>query len=168
MKPTQRKDALRNIGRQKVSYLSIVIIALMGVTMFLGMNYSAAAIDTNGTTFYNDVDFRDIEIVSTRLLSQEDMDILRGIEGDRDAEGIVMTQVRVASGTARKSVNATTFSQRINRPLLVEGQLPADAGSCAVEQNLAQQMGWQVGDRIELTDAEGKQALFLTAATALR
>ena len=162
MKPTQRKDALRNIGRQKVSYLSIVIIALMGVTMFLGMNYSAAAIDTNGTTFYNDVDFRDIEIVSTRLLSQEDMDILRGIEGVRDAEGIVMTQVRVASGTARKSVNATTFSQRINRPLLVEGQLPADAGSCAVEQNLAQQMGWQVGDRIELTDAEGKQALFLT------
>ena len=31
MKRTQRKDALRNIGRQKVSYLSILIIALMGV-----------------------------------------------------------------------------------------------------------------------------------------
>ena len=34
MKRTQRKDALRNIGKQKVSYLSIVIIALMGVTAF--------------------------------------------------------------------------------------------------------------------------------------
>ena len=31
MKRTQRKDALRNIGRQKVSYLSILIIALRKV-----------------------------------------------------------------------------------------------------------------------------------------
>ena len=48
MKPTQRKDALRNIGRQKVSYLSIVIIALMGVTAFLGICYAAAAMKLNG------------------------------------------------------------------------------------------------------------------------
>ena len=94
MKRTQRKDALRNIGRQKVSYLSIVIIALLGVTMFLGMNYSAAAIGKNGTGFYNDVHFRDIEIISTRLLSPEDMDVLRGIEGVQDVEGIVMTGMK--------------------------------------------------------------------------
>ena len=161
MKRTQRKDALRNIGRQKVSYLSIVVIALLGVTMFLGMNYSAAAIGKNGTGFYNDVHFRDIEIISTRLLSPEDMDVLRGIEGVQDVEGIVMTQAKAGSGTSRKSVIATTYSQRINYPMIVEGQLPHEAGSCAVEENLAQQMGWKVGDRIEITDPEGKQALFL-------
>ena len=161
MKRTQRKDALRNIGRQKVSYLSIVVIALLGVTMFLGMNYSAAAIGKNGTDFYNDVHFRDIEIISTRLLSPEDMDVLRGIEGVQDVEGIVMTQAKAGSGTSRKSVIATTYSQRINCPMIVEGQLPHEAGSCAVEENLAQQMGWKVGDRIEITDPEGKQALFL-------
>ena len=161
MKRTQRKDALRNIGRQKVSYLSIVVIALLGVTMFLGMNYSAAAIGKNGTGFYNDVHFRDMEIISTRLLSPEDMDVLRGIEGVQDVEGIVMTQAKAGSGTSRKSVIATTYSQRINCPMIVEGQLPHEAGSCAVEENLAQQMGWKVGDRVEITDSEGKQALFL-------
>ena len=144
-----------------MSYLSIVVIALLGVTMFLGMNYSAAAIGKNGADFYNDVHFRDIEIVSTRLLSQEDMDILRGIEGVRDVEGVVMTQAKAASGTSRKNVIATTYSQRINCPMIVEGQLPHEAGSCAVEENLAQQMGWKVGDRVEITDSEGKQALFL-------
>ena len=71
MKRTQRKDAWRNIWEQKVSFLSIVVIALLGVTMFLGMNYGAAAIDRNGTDYYNDVNFRDVEIVSTRLLSPE-------------------------------------------------------------------------------------------------
>ena len=45
MKRTQRKDALRNIGRQKVSYLSIVVIALLGVTMFLGVFFILPHLD---------------------------------------------------------------------------------------------------------------------------
>ena len=52
MKRTQRKDALRNIGRQKVSYLSIVVIALLGVTAYLGICYSAEAMKANGSVQY--------------------------------------------------------------------------------------------------------------------
>ena len=77
MKLTQRKDALRNIGKQKVSYLSIVIIALMGVTAFLGICYSAAAMKRNGSAIYNEQRYRNVEVISTRLLSAEDMDALR-------------------------------------------------------------------------------------------
>ena len=162
MKPTQRKDALRNIWKQKVSYLSIAVIAMLGVTMFLAMNYGAAAISANGSAFYNDANFRDIEIVSTRLLSPEDMEILSGIEGVKDVEGVLMTQAQVASGLIRKDVNVTTCSDRINRPVLLEGKLPASAEACAVERDLAEEMGWQLGDRIEITDAEGQQPQFLT------
>ncbi|MBQ7754879.1 MAG: hypothetical protein IJR78_04000, partial [Clostridia bacterium] len=162
MKPTQRKDALRNIWKQKVSYLSIAVIAMLGVTMFLAMNYGAAAISANGSAFYNDANFRDIEIVSTRLLSPEDMDVLGAIEGVQDVEGVIMTQGKVASGLIRKDVNVTTFSDRINRPVLLEGKLPASAEACAVERDLAEEMGWQLGDRIEITDAEGQQPQFLT------
>ena len=162
MKPTQRKDALRNIWKQKVSYLSIAVIAMLGVTMFFAMNYGAAAISANGSAFYNDANFRDIEIVSTRLLSPEDMDVLGAIEGVQDVEGVIMTQGKVASGLIRKDVNVTTCSDRINRPVLLEGKLPASAEACAVERDLAEEMGWQLGDRIEITDAGGQQARFLT------
>ncbi len=162
MKHTQFKDALRNIGKQKISFLSILVIAALGVVMFLGIDYSAAALDANGTAFYNDANFRDIEIVSTRLLSPEDMEVLRGIEGVKDVEGTVMTQAKVASGTIRKSVNVTTFSDRINRPVLLQGQLPQGPEACAVEKDLARDMGWQVGDTIEITGTDGQQAQFLT------
>ncbi len=162
MKRTQRKDALRNIWKQKVSYLSIAVIAMLGVTMFLAMNYGAAAISANGSAFYNDANFRDIEIVSTRLLSPEDMDVLGAIEGVQDVEGVVMTQGKVASGLIRKDVNVTTCSDRINRPVLLEGKLPASAEACVVERDLAEEMGWQLGDRIEIADAGGQQARFLT------
>ncbi|MBQ3158998.1 MAG: ABC transporter permease, partial [Clostridia bacterium] len=135
---------------------------MLGVTMFLAMNYGAAAISANGSAFYNDANFRDIEIVSTRLLSPEDMDVLGAIEGVQDVEGVIMTQGKVASGLIRKDVNVTTCSDRINRPVLLEGKLPASAEACAVERDLAEEMGWQLGDRIEITDAGGQQARFLT------
>ena len=50
MKKTQLKDALRNIWKQKVSFLSIIVIALLGVTTFLGIGYSAAALRRNAST----------------------------------------------------------------------------------------------------------------------
>ena len=77
MKKTQRKDALRNIGKQKVSYLSILIIALMGVTAFLGICYAAAAMKLNGSKAYNELDFRGIEVISAHLLTGEDLDALK-------------------------------------------------------------------------------------------
>ncbi len=162
MKRTQRKDALRNIGKQKVSFLSIVVIALLGVTMFLGMNYGAAAIDRNGTDFYNGVNFRDIEIVSTRLLSPEDMEVLRSMEGVTDVEGLLMSQAKVTSGDVRMDVTLISVTERLNRPVLREGRLPEGQFECAVETSVAQQMDWKVGDWIELRSADGTSPQFVT------
>ena len=164
MKRTQRKDAWRNIWEQKVSFLSIVVIALLGVTMFLGMNYGAAAIDRNGTDYYNGVNFRDVEIVSTRLLSPEDMEILRSLEGVTDVEGLLMSQAKVTSGDLRMDVTVISVTERINRPVVREGRLPEGQFECAVETSVAQQMGWKTGDWIELRSADGTSPQFVTGA----
>ena len=161
MKKTQFKDALRNIWKQRISFLSIVVIAALGVTMFLGLNYSAEAMNRNGSAYYDDSAYRDIEIVSTRLLSTEDMEILKNIEGVRDVEGIVMTQGKVASDMTRKTVYVTTVGERIGIPTIMEGRLPETDGECAVEQLLAEQMGWKAGDVIEVKNAKGEAAQFL-------
>ena len=103
MKPTQRKDTLRNIGKRKGSYLSIVIIALMGVTAFLGICYSAAAMKRNGSAIYNEQRYRNVEVISTRLLSAEDMDVLRSVEGVLDVEPLYQTSnVNAYKGNERE------------------------------------------------------------------
>ena len=81
MKPTQWKDALRNIWKQKVSYLSIIVIAFLGVTTFLGVHYTDAALRRNGSDMYNAVNFRDAEIVSSLLFDAEDLDVILQVEG---------------------------------------------------------------------------------------
>ena len=161
MKKTQTKDALRNIQKQIVSFLSIVVIAALGVTMFFGLNFSAEAINRNGSAYYDGVNYRDIEIISTRLLSPTDMEILKGLDGVKDVEGVLMTQGKVSSDVTRKTVYVITPGERINVPSVSEGRLPAGAGECAVEQTLATQMGWKIGDEIGITNAAGETARFL-------
>ena len=170
MKPTQRKDALRNIGKQKVSYLSIVVIALMGVTAFLGICYAAAAMKLNGSRAYDELDFRDIEVISTHLLTAEDLDALKNTEGVLDVEPLWQTGVNAYAGEARERAVVITVTERLNRPNVREGRLPQNASECAVEKLLAEKMGLQVGDTIEwleMTEATGQyflspQNLFVT------
>ena len=162
MKRTQRKDALRNIGRQKVSYLSILIIALMGVTAFLGICYAAAAMKLNGSKAYNGLDFRDIEVVSTHLLSAEDLDALRNTAGVVDVEPLWQTGANAYGNGARESAVVITVTERLNRPNVREGRLPQSASECAIENQLAEKTGLQVGDTmewLEMTDATGQYYL---------
>jgi hypothetical protein len=91
VKKTQIKDALRNIWKQKVSFLSIIVIALLGVTTFLGIGYSADALRKNASAAYNQQNFRDLEVISTRLLTPEDLDCMRAIEGVADIEPVWQT-----------------------------------------------------------------------------
>lgn len=165
MKRTQRKDALRNIWKQWVSFLSVLVIAMLGVTMFLGMNYGAAAIGKNAAAFYDEANYRDIEIISTRLLSPEDMEFLKHREGVLDGEGVLMTQGKAAAGALRKDVSVVSVPERINHPLVLEGRLPTDPGSCAVEESLMGQMGWQIGETIEIFNEQGQTPPFLREGT---
>ena len=88
MKPTQFKDALRNIGKQIVSFLSVIVIAMLGVTTYLGIDYSDEALRQNGSIMYNAVNYRDVEILSPLLLSGEDLEDILSTEGVTDAERV--------------------------------------------------------------------------------
>ena len=54
MKKTQIKDILRNIRKQKVSFISVIVIAMLGVAVYLGLDYSAAGMTRNGSRFFNE------------------------------------------------------------------------------------------------------------------
>ena len=165
MKRTQIKDALRNIRKLQISFWSIVVIAALGVTIFLGVDYAAAALRKNATAYYQNTGFRDVEIVSTMLLSGEDMDVIRNTEGVTDVEGVYMTSAKVTSNDIRKDAYVISLTERINIPSLYEGRLPEKDGECAVEQRLMDQMGWKVGDTVAVTSAEGATPQYLKADT---
>ena len=161
MKKTQIKDILRNIRKQMVSFISVIVIAMLGVAVFLGLDYSAAGMTRNGSAFFQSQNFRDIEMVSTLLFTQQDLAEIRSTEGVADAEAVFQVAGKASSGGDRRDVNVISLTERINRPRLVEGRLPETETECAVEKKLADEMGWTLGDEITVQDAAGETVQYL-------
>ena len=76
---TRRLDALRNVLKNKTSYLSVMLIAFLGVTAFLSMEYAAFSLRRAGSDAYNEMNFRDIEVVSPLMLGEEDFETIKNI-----------------------------------------------------------------------------------------
>ena len=161
MKRTQVKDALRNIGKQKVSWFAIVVIAMLSVMAYLGINFASHGIAGNGNAFYDETHFRDAEIVSTLLVTPEDISALRAVEGVSDVEGAYQTSGKIENGALRANVDVVSLTDRINTPLLLEGRLPEAADECAVEQPVLEALALTVGDTICIADAKGERAEYL-------
>ena len=163
MKKTQIKDTVRNIRKQLVSFLSIIVIALLGVSIFLGLDYSSVYIRENASDYFGAQKARDIELLSTLLFSQDDLDDIRSTEGVADAEGVRQVRGMASSGGDRVEVDVISLTERLNLPQLGEGRLPETDTECAAERVLAEEMGWSVGDEIFLRDAQGSTLPYLKA-----
>ena len=148
MKRTQVKDALRNIRSRKVSFLSIILIALLGVAAFLGLDYSAAALTRNGSEHFAAQRFRDVEAVSTLLFSQEDLKDILETDDVADAETVWQVGAKASAGGNRVNVTVISLTERLNLTQLVDGRLPETETECAVERKLDDYMVWAVGSEI--------------------
>ena len=168
MKKTQRKDAWRNIRKQGVSFASIVVIALLGVASFLSIGYASRAMALNAAERYDEMAYRHIEVVSTLMLSPEDVDAIQAVDGVTDAEMVWQTSASFYHEERSHAAVLITAGERINRPQLLEGRLPEAPDEIALEPTLAREMGVQVGDRLEMPemlDSSGQYFLYEEAFT---
>ena len=162
MKRTFITDAIRNIFKNTASYISIILISLLGAASFLSMDYTSEALRHAGSDEYNKMSFRDLEITSPLLLTKEDVNRICETEGVKDAEMVYFAAGRVVSGNVRKNIKVISLTERINRAEVTQGRLPAVKNECAVEERLAAAMGWKTGDKIEILSGSGDKNEFLT------
>ena len=162
MKKTQVKDAARNIRKQIVSYLSVVVIAMLAVLAYLGINFAAKAIGDNGDGFYDSCNFRDVQIISTKLITPEDIEAIRQVEGVSDVEGVLRTEGKIFTEAQTTDVMVVSLTERINTVQVIEGRLPSSANECVIEKTVDEDAGLKVGDTVEVTGSNGSLPEFLT------
>ena len=81
------KDIWRTVRNEKKRFISIAVIAILGVTMMCGLRASCVDLRHSADTFFDEQKLFDIRIVSTLGLTDEDMDALENVEGVSEAEG---------------------------------------------------------------------------------
>ena len=161
MKRTQWKDAVRNIFKRKVSYLSICIICMLGVATYLGITYSGEALKESGNQYYSEYNSADMEMVATLGIAEDDVKAVCSVDGVEDAEGAYVTSGKLSNRNVHKDVTVISHTERLNQVELVSGRLPEGANECALEQALLKTMNYKVGDTIRLGSSSGGAASYL-------
>ena len=98
MKKTQLLDARRNIRKEIVAFTSIVIIGLLAALAYLGIAYTAAALKIDAVKFFNDQMLWDLEVASTMLMTEEDLDAIRAVPGVDIAEHVWQIDTKLHVG----------------------------------------------------------------------
>ena len=153
MTRTQLKDARRNIRRQFVSYISIVVIAMIAVLAYLGIALPSAAIKAYYENYYAEYRLWDLEITSTLLMDEEDLAAIRAIPGVETAEGLYEIDAELPLDGKKEKISVMSLTRELALPELLAGRLPEAADECAVEQELVRRRGLAVGQRVSVETA---------------
>ena len=116
MKKTQFLDAIRNIKKRFVSYLSVIVIALLGTSIFLSIGFASKAILRNGTDVYDSMRFRSVEVISTLLISEENIAALKALDGVQAAEPVWQAGTVVYHADTKENASFITAGEQINVP----------------------------------------------------
>ena len=150
MTRTQFLDARRNVRKEIVAYLSIVIIGMLASLSFLGIAYSAATLKKDALHYFNSRGLWDLEVASTMLLDEEDLEAIRALPGVAAAERVWQIEAKVRVGENDTNVSVMSLPGEISRPVLLEGRLPETLAECAVEKELLDSCGLSLGQEITL------------------
>ena len=102
MKKTYTKDVLRNTAKHKVSFVSVIIIAMLAAMSYLGILYSSEGIRLSSDVYFREMNLRDYEVTSTMLLTREDIRAIRRRTGVADAEGVLQVNAKL-NGPGKKN-----------------------------------------------------------------
>ena len=151
MKKTQWKDAIRNIGKRLVSYLSIVLVVTLGLGGMFATRYMEAGIKKEASGYYDEHNFKNYEFLSSYGISEANLERIRKDGNVTDAEGVIQADGSVYYDGKKKNVTIISLTERVSTPGVTEGRLPEGKDECLIGEDFAEMEGIRTGDRVKLS-----------------
>ena len=139
------KNTLRKLKHSFGRYFSLLIIVLIGIGFYAGIQSSVPSIKTLQNDYYNETNLMDLTIRSTLGLTKDDVDALNNLSNVKKVEGTYTATL--LSGEDAIKVHAIT--ENVNKYKLEEGRIPQNENECLADSSF-----YEVGDTIEITSEE--------------
>ena len=153
MKNALMKDSLKEIKNTHKRFLSILLMAFLGVGFFAGIQATSPDMINTVDKYYKDQQVYDIQIMSTVGLKDSDIQEVSKINGVEKAIGTYETDGKIEIGE-KEIVAKVLCLEDMNTPKLLEGRLPQSIDECVVEENFLTFNNKKIGDTIELNIAK--------------
>lgn len=153
MKSAYWKDIWQSIIKGKKRFLSIVVIAALGVTMMCGLRASCVDLRYSADAFFDEQNLFDIRILSTLGLTEQDIEALGTLQQVEHVEGGYNETAYTMVDQIKKSIEIRTLSEDgVNLPYLLDGRLPEKTNEIVITKTYKNETGKGVGDQIVLTE----------------
>ena len=149
MKKALFKDSIKEIKNNYKRFLSLLLMAFLGVGFFAGIRATSPDMVDSVDTYYKNQKMYDIQVISTLGLTEDDINSIKQIDGVDIVEGTYETDGKLEIDN-KEIITKVLCVDELNKPLLVEGNLPQNANECVVEENFLTQNNKLIGDTITI------------------
>ena len=149
MKKALMKDSIKEIKNTYKRFLSILLMAFLGVGFFAGLRATSPDMVDTIDEYYDSQNVYDIQVISTLGLTDEDIKEISKIENVDKVIGTYETDGKVLLDNNEDVVKVMSIEE-VNKPQLLEGKMPEADNECVVEPNFLVQNNKKIGDTIEI------------------
>ena len=165
MKKTLLKDCFKEIKNTYKRFISILLMAFLGVGFFAGVRSTSPDMVDTIDKYYKNQNVYDIQVMSTLGLTSEDIEEIKKVENVDEVIGTYETDGSIEIDN-KEVIAKVLCVEDINKPELVEGRLPENENECVVEKKFLTANNKQIGDTIELkventTNDDGEEIAYL-------
>lgn len=174
-------ELLRTIGSSWARFLAIMGIVGLGAGFYTGLNMTGHDMRLAADAYYDGTRLYDLRVVSTLGLTEDQVDLIRGVDGVENAVGDYATDAMLLLGGKTYATRITSFDVEaarsgiansngsavesdndsyINRLVLAEGEWPSSADECLLSADgVSSSETTEIGSTVEIvsgtTDIDG-------------
>ena len=169
MKSALLKDSIKEIKNTYKRFLSILVMAFLGVGFFAGMRAASPDMVDTIDQYYKESQVYDIKILSTLGLTNDDIDALSEIDEIENTVGTYETEGKIEIDN-KEIITKIMSVEKLNKPILLQGNFPETQNECVVEDRFLTANHKSIGDTIEVEvektkNDEGEEVEYLNKNT---
>lgn len=149
MKKALLKDSIKQIKKTNKRFISILLMAFLGVGFFAGVRATSPDMKKTIDTFLDKNNVYDINIVSTLGLTDDDIEAISKVDGVAEVYGIYSEDVFTMINEEEVVVKAYALEDNINKVEIIEGNLPQNPDECVIESTM---QSAKIGDYIDIKE----------------
>ena len=149
MKKALFKDSVKEIKNTYKRFISILLMAFLGVGFFAGMRASSPDMVDTIDQYYKESQVYDIQILSTLGLTNDDIEAISKIDNIETIVGTYEIEGKMEIEN-KEIITKIMCIEELNQPILLQGELPKNQDECVVEEKFLTANNKSIGDTIEV------------------
>ena len=164
MTKSLRKDFGREIKKNFSRFISILLIAALGVAFYSGIRSAMPAMHKTADKVYDAENFMDIRVLGTLGITKKDLNKIKGVQGVNMAEGSIQKDYICLVNSNEIVTKIMSMPETINDVKVSEGRFPTVYNECVVSREFIDASGLKIGDSVTFTSGSDEDIFDTLAA----